>query len=156
MRGATTPVKSPSVTSQRPWSRLAASAGSTEASVAPRAGGRSTRPWSSSDVPSAAGPRSLVKRCRPVTMSRALSFATERPATVQRSAGVSGTSPESVRTSFWPFVSAPKPALRPVSACVTFPSATARLSAATPHSRAASSFSSSRVTAAALRSCGAM
>jgi hypothetical protein len=81
---------------------------------------------------------------------------TERPATVQRSGGVMAISPVSERTSFWPLVSPPNPIVRLVAGWLTFPSATTRAAASTPHSRAASSFSSSRATAAAFRSCGAM
>jgi hypothetical protein len=58
-RFAATPTNSPSVTSTTP-ARLSSFAGSMEASVAPMAGGRRTRPYSISDGLKGAGLRSLA------------------------------------------------------------------------------------------------
>ena len=98
---------------------------------------------------------SVVKRCVPVTMSRAAVFGTEVPAMVHFPAGVTAA-PSTVFRSCWPCVNSPNPADWLLPACLALPSATVIDARSTFHFSAARSISVSRAAAATCFSCGAM
>src|SRR5579884_4255930 len=110
---AATPTKSPSCTTVTPGMALAAEV-STLVNLAPKAGGRSTAPYSR--------PGRLwseAYRCLPVTISRALTLGTLVPATCHFSGGVMQPLSPTTCTQSISDASSPKPTLFPVAPLTT-------------------------------------
>ena len=124
---------------------------SMEASVAWKAEGRSTFPYS---MPGRF--MSEAYWCLPVTNARPSTFGTGWPAIFHWSAGVVGASSLTAFISFAPLVSCPKPSDSFVCGLTTFPSATTSEARSACQRSAARSRISSRAAAATFRSCGAM